>query len=93
MNKIIIALITVLLFAAPSFAGTKLGYVNLQKALNDSKAGAEAKSKISAQAKEYETQFKIKQGDFLKLKRALEKQAALLSDSAKQEKILEYQKK
>jgi len=92
MKKIIIALLAVLLLSAPAFAETKIAYVNLQKALNDSKAGAQAKSDIAAQAKEYETEFKIKQGEFLKLKSELEKQAALLSDSAKQEKIKEYQK-
>lgn len=91
MKKVAIALLAVLLLSAPAFAESKLAYVNLQKALNDSKAGAQAKSEIAEMAKGYETEFKIKQGEFLKLKSELEKQAALLSDSAKQEKIKEYQ--
>ncbi|MCD6581709.1 MAG: OmpH family outer membrane protein [Desulfuromusa sp.] len=92
MRKIVIALVALLLLSAPAFAATKLAYVDLQKALNLSKAGAQAKSDIAAQAKELENEFKIKEGEFLKLKSELEKQAALLSDSAKQEKIKEYQK-
>ncbi len=92
MRKLVIALISVLLFSAPAFAASEIAYVDLQKALNLSKAGAQAKSDIAAQAKEFETEFKIKQGEFLKLKTELEKQVALLSDTAKQEKIIEYQK-
>lgn len=91
MKKITIALVTLLLLTAPSFAATKIATVDLQKALNLSKAGAAAKADIAAQAKELETEFKIKQGEFLKLKSELEKQAALLSDNAKEEKIKEYQ--
>ncbi|RLB70522.1 MAG: OmpH family outer membrane protein [Deltaproteobacteria bacterium] len=91
MKKIIIALLAVLFLSTPAFAEMKIAYVNLQKALNDSAAGAQAKSEIAAQAKEYETEFKIKQDTFLKLKNELEKQGALLSDNAKAEKLKEYQ--
>ena len=91
MNKIIIALTALLLLSVPAFAANKFAYVDLQKALNLSKAGVQAKGEIAELAKKYETEFKIKQGEFLKMKGELEKQAALLSDTAKQEKIKEYQ--
>ncbi|WP_321372079.1 OmpH family outer membrane protein [uncultured Desulfuromusa sp.] len=91
MKKIIITLAALLLLSTTAFAANKLAYVDLQKALNLSKAGAQAKTEIAELAKQYETEFKIQQGDFLKLKGELEKQAALLSDTAKQEKIKEYQ--
>lgn len=93
MKRIMVILCALLLLAAPAFAATKIAYVDLQKALNLSKAGAAAKADIAAQAKEYENEFKIKQGEFLKLKSELEKQADLLSESAKAEKIKEYQKR
>ncbi len=93
MKRFFIAFVAVLLLCAPAFAEVKIAYVDLQKALNLSKAGAQAKSDIAAQAKELETEFKIKEGDFLKLKGELETQAALLSDEAKQVKLKEYQKK
>ena len=91
MRKIIFALLTIFLLSTPAYAEMKVAYVNLQKALNDSVSGAQAKVKIAAQAKEFETEFKIKQEAFLKLKNELEKQGALLSDTAKAEKIKEYQ--
>ena len=91
MKKIIIALLAVFLLSTPAFAEMKIAYVNLQKALNDSATGAQAKSEIAAQAKEYETEFKIKQEAFLKLKNELQTQGALLSDTAKEEKLKEYQ--
>ncbi len=47
MKRIMVALIAVLLFVTPALAETKIGYVDLQKALNLSKAGAQAKSDIS----------------------------------------------
>jgi len=90
MKRIIIALLAVFLLSTPAFAEMKIAYVNLQKALNDSAAGAQAKIEIAAQAKEYETEFTIKQDAFLKLKNELEKQGALLSDAAKTEKLEEY---
>ena len=93
MKKIIIALTALLLLSVPAFAANKFAYVDLQKALNLSKAGVQAKSEIAELAKKYETEFKIKQGEFLKMKGELEKQAALLSDIAKQDKIKEYQEK
>jgi len=92
MKRIIIALIAILMLAAPALAETKVAYVDLQKALNLSKAGAQAKSDISTLVKKYEGEFKTKQEDLLAKKGDLEKQATLLSDSAKAEKEREYQK-
>ncbi len=92
MNKLLIALIAVLLLAAPAVAETKIGIVDLQKALNRSKAGVSAKKDIEAQLKRFEAEFKSKESELKSLKDELEKQAVLLSDSAKAEKELEYQK-
>jgi len=92
MRKIIITLLAILMFAAPALAETKIAYVDLQKALNLSKAGAEAMSNISAQAKKYEDEFKSMQDALKQKKDELEKQTALLSDTARAEKEREYQK-
>ncbi len=92
MKKIIIGMIALLLFAAPAFAATKIAYVDLQKALRLSKAGIQAKSNFDSLATELETELKIKEGEFLKLKSELEKQFAMLSDEAKQEKTIEAKK-
>ncbi len=91
MKRIVVALIALLLLAAPALAETKIAYVDLQKALNLSKAGVEAKNAIAAQVKKYEDEFKIKQEGLQKLKEELEKQAVLLSDSAKAQKERDFQ--
>ncbi len=92
MKKFVVVLISLLLFAAPVFAEVKIGYVDLQKALNLSKAGVAAKQEIGNQLKKFEVEFKTMQDDLQKLKGELEKQAVLLSDSAKADKEREYQK-
>lgn len=91
MKRFILFTLAVLLMATPAFAEMKVGYVDLQKALNLCKAGKEAKGTISALVKKYEDEFKTKQEDLLKLKNNLEKQAALLSADARKEKEREYQ--
>jgi len=91
MKKTLIALLAVLLLAAPALAETKIAFVDLQKALNLSKAGVAAKQEIGEQVKKYEAEFKLKQDDLLKLKGELEKQSVLLSDSAKAQKERDYQ--
>jgi outer membrane protein len=91
MNKLIVALIALLLLAAPALAETKIAYVDLQKALNLSKAGVAAKNEIAAQVKKYEAEFKNKQEDLQRMKADLEKQAVLLSDSAKAQKERDFQ--
>lgn len=91
MKKLVAALIAVLLLAAPALAEVKIGYVDLQKALNSSKAGVAAKTEIGEQVKKFEAEFKAKQDELLKLKADLEKQAVLLSDSAKAQKERDYQ--
>ncbi len=91
MKKLVLISLAVLLMVTPALAEVKVGYVDLQKALNLSKAGQEAKSTISSLVKKYEDEFKAKQEDLLKLKSNLEKQAALLSESARADKEREYQ--
>lgn len=91
MKRMMIALFAVALLSAPAFAEVKIAYVDLQKALNISQAGAAAKEEISAQVKKYEAEFKSKQDQLMQMKNELEKQGALLSETARAEKEREYQ--
>lgn len=91
MRRIAVVLIALLMLAAPALAETKIAYVDLQKALNLSKAGVKAKNEIAAQVKKYEDEFKTKQDELQKMKTELEKQAVLLSDSAKGQKERDFQ--
>ncbi len=91
MKRIVLIALAIMLMAAPAFAELKVGYVDLQKALNTCKAGKDAKNTISSLVKKYEGEFKGKQENLLKLKNNLEKQASLLSADARKDKEREYQ--
>lgn len=85
-----------LLILAPSClwaAEVKIGYVDLQKALNLSETGKKAKEQIAAQFKTYEGELRQRQEELKKLKDELERQAVLLSEEARADKEREYQKK
>lgn len=92
MKKISVILLALVLFAVPALA-QKVAYVDLQRALNVSKAGVAAKQQIGDQVKKFEVEFKKKQDDVLRLKTDIEKQAALLSDSARSERERDYQRR
>ena len=91
MKKLTFVLLAVLCLTGTAFAESKIGYVDLQKALNLSKAGVSAKTEISDLVKKYEDQFKQMQDDLKTQKSNLEKQAGILSESARTDKEREYQ--
>lgn len=94
MKRFVGALLTVLLLATPALAAdNKIGYVDLQKALNTSEAGKAAKERISKKVKEYEGTIDSRQKEIKKLKEELEKQAMLLSEEARGAKERDYQQK
>lgn len=92
MKKIVVVVIALLMISVPALA-QKFAYVDLQRALNQSKAGAAAKQQISEQVKKYEGEFKQRQDDVLRMKTDLEKQAALLSENARTERERDYQRR
>lgn len=82
------------LIASPVMAqDQKIGYVDLQKALNLSAAGKEAKEKIKAKVQGYDVEVQQRQEELKKLKEDLEKQAMLLSEDARNAKERNYQQK
>ena len=74
-----VVLLTLLAVPAAMAADMKVGYVDLQKALNLSSAGKAAKDKMRAKFKDYDVDVQKKQDELKKLKDELEKQAMLLS--------------
>jgi len=85
-------LLLVAAFAANA-ADVKIGYIDLQKALNMSEAGKAAKDKIAQRVKELESSFDGRQKELKKLKDDLDKQALLLSEDARAAKERDYQQK
>ena len=91
---VVLMLVCVGLVATPVMAETqKIGYVDLQKALNLSSAGKEAKEKIKAKVQGYDAEVQQRQEELKKLKEDLEKQAMLLSEEARNAKERDYQQK
>lgn len=95
MKKLVlVGIAAVCLAATPVFAADlKLGYIDMQRALNGSEAGKEAKEQLAARVKKYQDEINIKQDDLKKLKDELEKQGMLLSESARASKEKDYQNK
>lgn len=96
MFKRIVLLLSLILFGAVVGAGAaelKIGYVDLQKALNLSEAGKSAKDKIAQRVKELESSFEGREKELKKLKDDLDKQALLLSEDARAAKERDYQQK
>lgn len=95
MKRFIFPLLVALLaLGTPALAkDVKIGYVDLQKALNTSAAGQTAKEEIAKKVKEYEAQVNKRQDELKKMKDELEKQAVLLSEDARGAREREYQQK
>ena len=92
----LLAVVLLTLVAVPAAMATdamKVGYVDLQKALNLSAVGKAAKEKMRAKFKDYDADVQKKQEELKKLKEDLEKQAMLLSAEARAAKERDYQQK
>jgi outer membrane protein len=74
-------------------ADGKIGYIDMQRALNSSEAGKEAKDQLQVKLKKYQEQINAKQEELQKLKTDLEKQGVDLSETARAAKEKDYQQK
>ncbi len=72
---------------------TKLGYVDMEKAVNESKAGKAARKKFVAYMNKRRAEAEKKKKDLQSMKQILEKQGALLAEDVRVQKEREYQKK
>lgn len=95
MKRVIgLVLAATLLCATPVLASElKLGYVDMQEALNTCAAGVAAKQDIAAQVKKYQSTIESRKKDLDKLRADLQKQSAVLSDDARAAKEQEFQEK
>ncbi len=76
-----------------SAQGAKIGYLDMQRALNNSDAGREAKEQLQTKLKKYQGEVNIKQEELQNLKSGLEKQGVALTDAARAAKEKDYQQK
>lgn len=74
-------------------AETKIGYIDMQKTLNLSEAGLQAKNQLQDKVQGYQKQINAKQEELQKLKNELEKQSMALNEAARAVREKDYQQK
>lgn len=87
------ALLSIL--AAPGLAAAeaKIGYVDLQRALNESAAGKKAKQDFRAQVERLENQLKGKKEELDRLKEELERKGMVMRDEERKKLEDEFEQK
>jgi outer membrane protein len=92
--KAVIALLLVLLAAATAQAqDLKIGFVDLQRALNESEAGKHAKDEFRGQIDKVQNDLKRKKEDLDRMKEQMEKKGAVLKEEERRNMEKDFQKK
>jgi outer membrane protein len=76
-----------------SAASPKIGFVDIQKAVNECNAGKEAKKVIVKEVEKFQRQFADKQKELQTLKESLDKQAPMLNPDVRANKEKDLQNK
>jgi outer membrane protein len=87
------AVVAVCGWTAAAWAETKIGVVDIQRALTETDAGKKAKEKLSQRAEKMQADVKAKQDELQKMEAELQKQASVLSGEAKRDKEKDYERK
>jgi len=93
MLKILMGLIFLGSLAAQAVAAsdTKIGYVDMQKAIQGTDAGKKAKKDLEKEFNDKKTELQTKEKDLKKMTEDFEKKSSVLSDEVKQKKQAEIQ--
>lgn len=94
MKRLMMMVVMAVVVSGSAWAAEgKIGYIDMQRALNSSEAGKEAKNQLQVKLKNYQVQINAKQEELQKLKTDLEKQGVALSETARAAKEKDYQQK
>lgn len=88
-----LALAVLLVTAGGAMAQLKIGYVDLQRALNESEAGKAAKEKFKVQVDRLQGDLKKKKDQLDALKEQLEKKSSVMKEEDARNMEKDYQKK
>ena len=93
--KIVSFVLAVLLLATASWAqaSPKIGYVDLQRALNESEAGKKAKEEFKVQVDKLQAQLKKQKDEIDSLKDQLEKKSVVMKEEERGNLEEDYRKK
>lgn len=87
------ALLLILCVPGIASADVKIGYVDLQRALNESSAGKKAKEDFRGQVDKLETQLKGKKDELDRLKSELETKGTVMADGQRKKLETEFEQK
>jgi len=96
MRKTLVSLLIAGFVCSPALAGTedlRIGYVDLQKALNESEAGKQAKEKFKGEVDRMEQSLEKRKQEVEKLKDELEKKGLLLKEEERESLERDYRQK
>lgn len=80
------AVLAALLHAVPAKADVKIGYVDLQRALNEIDEGKAAKARLKTEFEQKQKVLDDKQAEFTRLRGEFEKQASVLAEGPRKER-------
>jgi outer membrane protein len=93
-HRLIIAgLLLGIVTAATAHADVRIAYVDVQRALNECRAGKAAKTQFHGRIERLQSQLEGEQSDVERLKRELEQKASLMQPDQRQNLEEEYEKK
>ena len=87
----VITLAAIMMMSAASHAEFKMGYIDIQKAIQSTKAGKKAKEEMTKEAEKKKKEFDKKNEDIEKMRSDLEKKKSVLSEEAFGKKAQELQ--
>lgn len=90
MKKFLVLVIGLLMSGS---AWAKIGFVDMQKAIQATKEGIKAKKELQAEADKKKEQFKKKNEDINKMREDLDKKSLVLSEDVKNQKRRELEQK
>jgi len=91
--SVVIGMILMGWFGSVLAADLKIAYVDIQRAVNESNAGKDAKKLITKDVEKFQGQIADKQKVLQNMKESLEKQAPMLNPDARTTREKEYQNK
>ena len=93
MKKVVLFIAVVFfVFTGMTFADMKIGVINMQQALDKCDAGKASIEKIKKEYQAKQVEIDAKSKALQKMQDSLNNQSSLLSESAKKEKLAQYQK-
>lgn len=95
MKRIIVAalMVSCIVTGTAFAADMKIGYIDMQRAINSSETGKQAKEQLATRLKKFQDEINVRQEDLKRMKEELEKQGMLLSETSRATKEKDYQQK